>query len=216
MNKTLLAIPLIAGAIAVAGCGSSSDQSSQAADARGDIEKNLKSATTEAGTSVRRADGARALPRTGLRIVNKLDRMIQLRVTGVDNYDWGSSKRPDNRQPQGFQYAFINANDSVLAPHLDVNTNASSAPFNVQFITSSPTAPIAEIRLNAMCIVNYNAVRFFIVGRDDSQCKHSQTQLLDVPQGEYTLRLQKYTCKSRPCPETPGVLTITSTANPRW
>ena len=62
MNKTLLplAIPLIAGDNAAAGCGSSSDQSAQARDVK-DLEKALASATTAATADRRAASSTPAL-----------------------------------------------------------------------------------------------------------------------------------------------------------
>jgi len=219
MNKTLLAIPLVAGAIAVAGCGGSGDQSAQAKDPRNIVEVAAATAPAAPGAQVRRASGARAY--TGLRIVNRLDRTMQLRVTGVDNFDWANGNRPDHRQPQGFQYADVLENNSVLAPQLDINPMANSAPFNVQFFTSSPTTPIAEIRLDRWCGMAGSDGRYRIAGRDEagSQCSMStaSVKFLDSPQGEYTLRLQNPYCVGGGCPLTePSVLTITSTENPRW
>jgi len=220
MNKTLLAIPLVAGAIAVAGCGGSGDQSAQAKDPRNIVEVAAATAPAAPGAQVRRASGARAY--TGLRIVNRLDRTMQLRVTGVDNFDWANGNRPDHRQPQGFQYADVLENNSVLAPQLDINPNAKSAPFNVQFFTSSPTTPIAEIRLERYCSMPGSGGNYEIVGYQASTgtCWRSTRgeKSLDFPRGKYTLRLQTPYCVSESSCllGEPGVLTITSTANPRW
>ncbi|MBM3634261.1 MAG: hypothetical protein FJW99_03075 [Actinobacteria bacterium] len=154
MNKTLIVIPLIAGAIAAAGCGGSSDQASQAADARGDIEKNLASATTGADAN-RQAAATPDIGEGALKIVNRVNRTVTLRVTEVDNYDWAGGDRPDHAPPQGFQGAQIVQNQFALARTLTPNTNAKSWPFRIEVYGPSPTKPIASIRL-ALCSTVYS------------------------------------------------------------
>jgi len=87
MNKTLLAIPLIAGAIAAAGCGGSSSPSSEST--------NPVTTTTGADAS-RQSAATPKLGQGSLKVVNKTTRKLQLEVTGVDNYDWANDNRPDH------------------------------------------------------------------------------------------------------------------------
>lgn len=83
MEKTLLALPLVAGAIVLAGCGGSNDQSTQANAAQDAVEQAMKSATTGA---TRRA--AAAIGPAALQVVNKTNQTVQLHVGGVNNFDW--------------------------------------------------------------------------------------------------------------------------------
>jgi len=223
MNKTFLLIPLVAGAIAAAGCGSSGDQSSQAADARGDIEKNLASATTGAASDRRAASATPAIGVGALEVVNKTNQTIQLHVGGVDNFDWANGNRPDHRPPQGIQQAVLGPGYSVLARNLEPNYKAHSHPFNVEFIGTKPrNAVLGAIRLTISTIG----------AKADNQANGEHVTCVvdfcvnggskDYPQaGDYILRIKipyvpSAVGKSTDPPTEPTVLTITQKSNPTW
>ena len=217
MGKTLLALPLIVGAIALAGCGGN-DQSTQANAAQDAAEQAMKSATTGA---TRRA--AATIGPAALQVVNKTNQTLQLHVGGVNNFDWANGNRPDHIPPQGINKAVLGPGMSTLAPRLDVNTSAAGTPFNVHFISSKRGEPeLGQIRLG-VCIVGYgfenqeNGERVTGVA---AGCNKVGTT--DYPQaGDYILRVvmpdaiygEYNTTKP---PGVPTVLTITSKSNPTW
>lgn len=218
MEKTLLALPLVAGAIVLAGCGGSNDQSTQANAAQDAVEQAMKSATTGA---TRRA--AAAIGPAALQVVNKTNQTVQLHVGGVNNFDWANGNRPDHIPPQGINKAVLAPGMSTLAPQLDVNTSAAGTPFNVEFIGTKPrNAVLGQIRLD-VCVVGWqtdnqsNGERITGVA---AGCKVGTT---DYPQaGDYILRVVMPRPIAHPeydstePPGVPTVLTITSKSNPTW
>ncbi|MBM3664607.1 MAG: hypothetical protein FJW92_02275 [Actinobacteria bacterium] len=116
--------------------------------------------------------------------------MIQLNVTGVDNFDWANGNRPDHKPPQGIQQAVLGPGYSTLAPRLEHNMNASTNPFNVEFRGTKPrNATLANIRL-AICAIGWIPDvedGEWVTGTDDF-CKNGGTK--DYSQaGDYILRI---------------------------
>ncbi|MFM9019302.1 MAG: hypothetical protein ACKORG_07650 [Actinomycetota bacterium] len=203
MNKTLLAIPLIAGAIAAAGCGSSSSPSSEAT--------NPATNTTGADAS-RQAAATPDIGPGALKVVNKATRLLQLKVTGVDNYDWANDNRPDHEPPQGINKVILPVGGSVLAARLDHNMNAKiEPPFNVEFnILNLDRTTVAGIRL-AICSLEKPPRSATGV---QGACNVGQR---DYPQaGDYVLRVAVPEDPKWGGPGGPTVLTITRKSNPTW
>ena len=206
MKMPLLAVPVIVGALAVAGCGGSDAPAGQATDA-----------TSTATTASVSRSAAAAIGRSALQVVNKTTQTVQVQVDGIDNFDWANGNRPDHHQPEGVQQAVLAPGRSVLARQLDPNPNATRSPFNLHLDGSNRAEPeLGVVRLLANCPYGAPVDRFTVVGVD-GRCR---TPSVITPQtGDYTIRVvipHGDPAGRPPAPTVPTVVTITSKSNPTW
>lgn len=221
MKKALLALSLIVGTSVLVGCSSGNDQATQASSAQDDLEKAIASATTGAAPA-RRATASSEIGPGALKIVNKTAQTVQVRVTGVNNYDWENDNRPDHIPPQGINKAVLAPGGSTLAPRLDRSATALSHPFNVDIIGSNPrNTSIAGIRLD-VCLGGWTSNGEERGGEGIVAVENNCTAgTRDFPQaGDYILRVVNpesiTTARYGTPPGVPTVLTITSKSNPTW